>query len=347
MMPFSSAISSNPTSPAINRIGRFYVTRELGRGNLGCVYLAHDPVIGRQIAIKTLSPRLTPAEKHRYELQFMNEARAAGCLSHPHIVTIYDASIEGGTNYIAMEYLQGRELDELLDHGHRFKPDEVASIIWKIADALDHAHKHDVIHRDIKPANIFMVKDDQPKLVDFGIARAPHRNTEKQDGTDAPNTLFCNNLLGTPNYMSPEQATGKPVDARTDIYSLGAVMYEMLTGRKSFQASDAEKLLHQIAHKAPQTPYEIDSRIPIMLSQIVMKAMSKRPEKRYQSAGEMALDIKRYLVRERRARRGMRLPIATLEQKEPNVLPDRRRLYWLGCIALAVAATIAGFSALR
>lgn len=347
-MSLSPVRSPSPDNPAVSRIGRFYVTRELGRGSVGRVYLGHDPVIGREIAIKTLNPRLTPTEKHRYEQQFIHEARAAGGLSHPNIVTIYDASIEDGIKYIAMEYLHGRELDKLLDQGHRFRPDEVASIIWKIADALDHAHKNGVIHRDIKPANIFMVKDDQPKLVDFGIARVPHKNADKQDANE-PHTLFCNNLLGTPNYMSPEQATGKPVDVRTDIYSLGAVMYEMLAGRKPFQTNDADKLLHQIASKAPQTPYEIDSRIPIMLSQIVMKAMSKRPEKRYQSAGEMALDIKRYLVRERRARRGMRLPIATLDQKEPNILPDRRRLYWMGCVALAVtvAAAVAGFSALR
>lgn len=346
-MPLSSVISSSQANPAVSRIGRFYVTRELGRGSLGCVYLGHDPVIGREIAIKTLSPRLTPTEKLKYEQQFINEARAAGCLSHPNIVTIYDASIEGGTHYIAMEYLHGRELNKLLEHGHRFRPDEVASIVWKIADALDHAHKNNVIHRDIKPANIFMVRDNQPKLVDFGIARVPHKNVGKQDDTDEPYTLFHNNLLGTPNYMSPEQATGKPVDARTDIYSLGAVMYEMLAGRKPFQTSDADKLLHQIAFKTPHAPHEIDSRIPIMLSQIVMKAMSRRLEKRYQSAGEMALDIKRYLVRERRARRGMRLPIATLEQKEPNVLPDRRRLSWMGYLALAVAAAIAGFIAFR
>jgi serine/threonine-protein kinase len=342
-MPSSPAAPFKPTS----RIGRFYITRELGRGSVGCVYLGHDPVIGRDVALKTINPRATPVERNKFDQQFINEARAAGRLSHPNIVTIYEASSEGGATYIAMEYLQGRELNKLLDQGHHFKPDDVSAIIWKIADALDHAHRNGVIHRDIKPANIFMVKDEQPKLVDFGIARAPNRMPDQSANADQPYTLFHNNLLGTPNYMSPEQASGKPVDARTDIYSLGAVMYEMLVGRKPFNTGDADKLLHQIAYKAPQTPYDIDSRIPFMLSEIVMKAMSKRPEKRYQSADQMALDIKRYLVRERRARRGMRIPIATLEQKEPKVLPDRRRLLRIAYVALAIAAGIAGLSVLR
>ncbi len=290
------------TKPEINRVGRFHVTRELGRGSIGTVYLAHDPVIDRPVAIKTFSARLTPMEKRQYEQQFINEARAAGRLSHPNIVTIYDASSEGGTTYIAMEYLQGRELNKMLDKSHRFSPDDVASIIWKVADALEYAHCNGVIHRDIKPANIFMVGINQPKVVDFGIARSPNRVSQEPENEMAY-TLFRNNLLGTPNYMSPEQAMGKPVDVRTDIYSLGAVMYEMLTGRKPFQTTSPDELLQAIAHKAPASPHELDPQIPPVLSKIAMKAMSKRPDKRYQSADEMALEIKRYLAHERRARR--------------------------------------------
>jgi serine/threonine protein kinase len=343
-MSAQPAVPFVPAIPAVSRIGRFYITRELGRGTVGCVYLGHDPVIGREVAIKTFNPRLTPAEKNRYEQQFINEARAAGRLSHPHIVTIYDASIEGGTIYIAMEYLQGRELNKLLDGGHRFMPDEVASIAWKIADALDHAHQREVVHRDIKPANIFMVKDDQPKLVDFGIARAPNRVADKTANPDEPYTICTgNNLLGTPNYMSPEQATGKPMDARTDIYSLGAVMYEMLVGRKPFQSESADKLMQQIAYKAPPAPHELDARIPVALSQIVMKAMSKRPEKRHQNAEQMALDIKRYLVRQRRARRRLRIPMPALAQRDPQSASAKRRaLFWIGYLGLAVAASVTG-----
>jgi serine/threonine-protein kinase len=331
----------------MSRLGRFYVTRELGRGTTGCVYLGHDPVLGRDLALKTLDSRLPPAERNKLQQRFINEARAAGCLSHPNIVTIYDASIEGAAIFIAMEYLQGRELNKLLLGGQRFHPDEVASIIWKLADALEHAHQNGVVHRDVKPANIFMVNDDQPKLVDFGIARSRNRVSHDPANADEPITLFQkNHLLGTPYYMSPEQASGKEVDTRTDIYSLGAVMYEMLVGRKPFQTDDPDKLLQQIAYKAPPAPNQIDPKIPGVLSRIAMKAMSKRPEKRYQSAEKMALDIKRYLVRVRSERRDVQIPVGTLEQKEPNVLPDLRVIMLMGCIGLAAVAVVAGLSRL-
>jgi len=341
--------SATPATPALSRIGRFYITRELGRGTVGCVYLGHDPVLGRDLAIKTYNPRLTPVERNRYEHQFINEARASGLLSHPHIVTIYDASVENGETYIAMEYLRGRELNKLLDSGYRFPPDEVASVVWKLADALNHAHQRGVIHRDVKPANIFMVGDDQPKLVDFGIARSPNRVADKNANPDDPVTLLIGNrLLGTPNYMSPEQATGKPVDERTDIYSLGAVMYEMLVGRKPFHSESAEKLLQLIAYKAPPAPHELDARIPEALSGIVMKAMSKRPEKRYETAEKMALDLKRYLVRQRRARRRMKIPVEALSTGGRGMPAQRHGLlYWAGWASLAGAAAIAARLLLR
>lgn len=337
-----------PASPSVSRIGRFYITRELGRGTTGCVYLAHDPVIARDVAVKTFNPNASFADRQRIEQQLINEARTAGGLAHPNIVTIYDASSEGGTTYIAMEYLQGRELSKVLDQGYRFRPDEVGSIGWKIADALDHAHQREVIHRDIKPANIFMVKDNQPKLVDFGIARSPKRIAGPDANEDEPYTLVqSNRLLGTPNYMSPEQALGKPVDTRTDIYSLGAVMYEMLVGRKPFHAESADKLLQQIAYKAPRSPHELDPRIPSALSDIIMKAMSKRPEKRYQNAEKMALDIKRFLLKERRARRSQ-LPIAALDQHKRT---DRLASYSLGNLvgygSILAALGVVAFSLLR
>ncbi len=342
-MTMPPAASLTPPVPAISRIGRFYLTRELGRGTLGCVYLGHDPVIARDVAIKTFNPRLTPVEKTRYEQQFINEARAAGRLSHPHIVAVYDASSEGGTTYVAMEYLQGHELNKVLESGHRFTPDEVASIAWKIADALNHAHQRDVIHRDIKPANIFMVKDDHPKLIDFGIARAPNRIGDRHAASGEPCTMMRDNhLLGTPNYMSPEQAAGKPVDARTDIYSLGAVMYEMLVGHTPFRSDSADKLLQDIAYKAPPAPHRLDARVPQALSHIVMTAMSKRPEKRYQNAETMALEIKRYLLKERRARKRLRIALPMVEQSDPGTAaPGSGRLYWIGLALLAAVAVVA------
>jgi serine/threonine-protein kinase len=303
-------------------------------------------VIARDVAIKTFNPRLNLAEKARFEQQFINEARAAGRLSHPHIVTVYDALNENGTTYLAMEYLQGRELNRILESGHRYTPDEVASLAWKIADALHHAHGREVIHRDIKPSNIFMVKDDHPKLIDFGIARSPNRLAERHALADEPYTMVRgdNKLLGTPNYMSPEQATGKAVDMRTDIYSLGAVMYEMLTGRTPFNAERADKLIQQIAYKAAVPPTEVDARVPASLSHIVMKAMAKRPEKRYQTAEELALDLKRYLLKERRARKSMRIAIPAVsttsdsnETTSSTSVDVRTVAAGAGAVAVAVA----------
>jgi serine/threonine protein kinase len=340
-MTTPSANASNHAE--LHRIGRFCISNELGRGTVGCVHLGHDPVLGRDVAIKTFNPTLSAIEKIRFEQQFINEARAAARLSHQNIVTIYDASSEGGTTYIAMEYLQGRELSRMLDEGHRYLPHEAASIAWRIADALEHAHQRGVIHRDIKPANIFMVKDNQPKLIDFGIARAPNRVPRNLVAADAYTTIMAGDrLLGTPNYMSPEQAQSDQVDARTDIYSLGAVMYEMLTGRKPFQAADAEKLLQQIAVKTPTAPHKIDPAVPAALSRIVMQAMSKRPEQRYLSAESMALDIKRYLLKERRARKRLQIAVEAAERNEPQDAPlPRRGLHWFaygsGVLLLAAA----------
>jgi serine/threonine-protein kinase len=339
-MTSQAAPSVSPSSPAIRRIGRFHIIRELGRGTAGCVYFAHDPVVGRDIALKTFNPRLTPIEKHRYELQFINEARAAGRLSHPHIVTVYDASSENGETYIAMEYLQGRELSRMLQSGRRFTSLETATIIRKIADALDHAHQNAVIHRDIKPENIFMVNDEFPKLVDFGIARAPNRAASSLDSDDDSWTLFHHNVLGTPNYMSPEQARGKDVDARTDIYSLGAVMYEMLTGCKPFASDDVDDLLKKVAHQTPRAPEDIRPAIASSLSRIVMRAMSKQPEKRYETAGQMAKDLKRFIARERALRR-MKLPIGSRDanKKKAQALYNNI-LFLLGCSALTIAAVL-------
>lgn len=339
------AAPSTAEKPAVNRIGRFSITRELGRGTIGCVYLAHDTVIGRDVALKTLNPRLPPAERSRHGTLLINEARAVGRLCHPHIVTIHDASGEGNTPYIAMEYLQGRELHRILDEGHRYTPDEVASIGWKLADALDHAHRNQVVHRDIKPSNIFIVRDDQPKLMDFGIARAPNRMGDANEPDDVGYTIFRpNSPLGTPNYMAPEQAQGKPADERSDIYSLGAVMYEMLAGRKPFEEDIPELLLQQIAYKAPPALGDLMPDVPERLAQIVMRAMSKRPEKRYQDAQKMARDLKRYLLQERQERRRRSSldneDIAPVAPKAAGVRSLSARLWLMAASAAIIAVTL-------
>jgi serine/threonine-protein kinase len=337
MMPTTSR-SPTAANPTTNRIGRFYLVREIGRGGLGVVHLARDPVIDRNVAIKTLSARLTAVEKKQAEPQFVNEARALGRLSHPNIVAVYDACIEGGTTYMVMEFLEGTELSRMLDSGRIFPPSEIAGIIRKLADALGHAHKNEVIHRDIKPGNIFMLAGNQPKLFDFGIARVPNRVQDDKAAVDEPFTLFHNNLVGTPNYMSPEQATGRQVDHLTDIYSLGAVMYEMLAHRKPFQSDTTEAVLEAIAYKAPAAPHELNKAIPPALSQIAMKAMSKRPEKRYQSAEEMAQDLQRYLALDKRVRSKVSASRAEQDQSTELSAPTRSPLVAAG---LALAALLA------
>ena len=298
----SLAKDSASINDAPGRIGRFLIARELGRGTVGAVYIGHDPVMDRDVAIKTFNPSLSASARLAHRQHFINEARAAGRLSHPNIVTIFEASNEAPNNYLAMELLEGRDLGSMLTDGHAFSAEDVATIILKLSDALAYAHKQQVIHRDIKPANIFLVGDHQPKLVDFGIARAPNRTAAQHNIDDAPFTLFRHNLLGTPNYMSPEQASGNPVDHRTDIYSLGAVMFEMLTGSKPFQSRDTDKLLQMISFKAPPKPHEIKPTVPVALSKIVLKAMSKQADQRYQQAGDMALELKRFLLNGRRQR---------------------------------------------
>lgn len=322
----------------MRRIGRFTVTDKLGSGSNGNVMLGHDPIIDRAVAIKILNNPVGATDKKQREQQFINEARAAGRLSHPNIVTIYDASTEGGTTFIAMEFLQGKDLRELLAAGKRFDVIESAGIVYKIANALAFAHNQGVIHRDIKPANIFIVENNQPKVVDFGIARVPNRVL---DESGQPQTLFKGNIMGTPNYMSPEQASSLPVTALTDVYSLGAVLYEMLTGQKPFSAPDFDKLLYNITHKTPKSPDLVNPEVPERLAHIVMKAMQKKPHRRYKSAAEMALALNKFLAREKRARR-QSSSSATNTHTAASTAPTRKsNLFWLGWGSFIIGAILA------
>jgi serine/threonine-protein kinase len=335
MMPLPARSTSS--AQASNRVSRFYLVREIGRGAAGTVYAARDPIVDRNIAIKVSRVRTNPAEKKQYDQQLINEARAAGRLSHPNIITIFEAGNENGNSFIAMEYLQGAVLGKRMEGGETFTPDEVVAIAAKLADALAHAHKNGVIHRDINPSNIFLSDDKQPKIFDFGIARAPNRLSEEEDD-EQPYTLFQNNLLGTPNYMSPEQAQGKPVDHLTDLYSLGAVMYEMLAQRKPFQSETTEGLLEAIVYKAPTAPHEINNAVPVGLSQIVSKAMSKRPEKRYQSAEEFLQDLNRYMSMGKLVSKAAAAPEPLVA--EPAAAPSRSPLAIVA--AFLIGAALAG-----
>lgn len=330
--------SQTPASKSpMRRIGRFTITDKLGSGSNGNVLLGHDPIIDRAVAIKILNNPGTGADFKQREQQFINEARAAGRLSHPNIVTIYDASTEGGTTFIAMEFLQGKDIRAILGEGKHFDYIEAANIAYKVAGALSFAHSQGVIHRDIKPANIFLVENNQPKVVDFGIARVPNRTL---DENGQPQTLFKNNIMGTPNYMSPEQASSQPVTPLTDIYSLGAVMYEMLTNQKPFSASDFDKLLYNITHKTPKSPDLINREVPEKLAHIVMKAMQKKPQRRYQSAAEMALALNKFLAREKRHRRSARSPLPVAHSLS-ETLAAKGWLFWLSWGAVLAAAILA------
>ncbi|MBV8665065.1 MAG: serine/threonine protein kinase [Burkholderiaceae bacterium] len=341
---------STNSPPALHRIDRFYIVREIGRGGLGVVHLARDPVIDRNVAIKTLSPRLSAVEKKQAETRFVNEARAVGGLAHPNIVTIYDANIESDPAYLIMEYLEGSELSRMLDSGRIFPPSEIASIVRKLADALAYAHRQGVIHRDIKPGNVFILAGNQPKIFDFGIAQVLNRVSSTAGLPDGPTleddttTSLHDNLAGTPNYMSPEQAAGRPVNNLTDIYSLGAVMYEMLAHRRPFQYDTTEEVLDAIANRTPPAPHQLNKAIAPVLSQIAMKAMSKQPQERYQSGEEMALDLGRYLALHKR----VRSKVSAARSEEDDDLPALpTRLPQFALAGLLAAAAGAAYFWLR
>ena len=221
--PPNGHASDGPSpSPTIGHIGRYALKHQLGEGGIGTVFAAHDPLLTRLIAVKTLHVEVDESERESFNALFLNEARAAGGLNHPHIVTVFDAGISDDRAYIAMELLKGRDLRQLRQEGWRATPAQAALIVRRVADALGYAHSKGVVHRDVKPANIFMIGRTQPKVLDFGIARIAHQHdAHNQTGEIA---------AGSPYYMAPEQARHEPTDRRADVFSLGVVLYELLTG---------------------------------------------------------------------------------------------------------------------
>ncbi len=265
-------------------LGRYQILEEIGKGSMGVVYLARDPLIGRLVALKTFRiADSRDAELAESRERFIREAQSAGILSHPSIVTIHDvaeASDEGAT-FIAMEYVRGTDLKELLRRDETFDLLEVADIVWQVAEALEYAHSKGVVHRDIKPANILLTGDGRVKLTDFGIARL---NTS--------NLTHAGQLLGTPNYMAPEQIQGRDVDHRADIFALGVVLYEMLTRQKPFRGDNLTMVTHRIVHEAFTPLEEHVADLPGGLREVLERALAKQPAERYQRVGEMARDLK-------------------------------------------------------
>lgn len=262
-------------------IGRYQVVAILGQGAMGTVYKAVDPLIERTVAIKTINLNLSKEERAEFEERFYREAKSAGRLNHSNIVTIYDVGEIGDIAYIAMEYLDGKSLREMLDSGVVLPVDMIGKIAARIADALNYAHQNHVVHRDIKPANIMITPTRDVKIMDFGIAQVP-TGSRTQLGT----------VLGSPKYMAPEQVAGQATDGRTDIFALGVVLYEMLTGTMPFNGDNLSAIMYRILNEDPAPPSTVNPRVPPFFDPIIGRALAKRPQDRYQTAGEFARDLR-------------------------------------------------------
>ena len=268
------------------KAGRYEIIGELGRGAMGVVYKATDPVIGRTVAVKTikLSEEGTGLSRPELLTRFQTEARAAGLLTHPNIVVVFDAGEEDGLYYITMELVEGKSLQAHLDGGQAFALPRVLRIMEQTCGALQFAHERNVVHRDIKPANIMLTADDTVKVTDFGTAKILQFGTMQQTA----------HVMGTPSYMSPEQVKGRAVDGRSDIFSLGVLLYEMVTGEKPFPGQNITTVIYKIVNEEPVPPRQIDPSIHPGISAVVMKALAKEPETRYQSCREMLEDLRNY-----------------------------------------------------
>jgi serine/threonine protein kinase len=265
-------------------LGRYRLLAELGRGAMGTVYRAADPLIERDVAIKTLHPNLPEELMHEVRERFLREAKSAGRLNHPNIVTIYDVGEQGDIAYIAMELLEGRSLQKMLRDPERLSFHLIAELAAQVADGLDHAQRFTIVHRDVKPANVMVSPAGRAKLTDFGVAYVPS-STMTQTGM----------AIGSPKYMSPEQVLALPVDPRSDIFSLGVVLYEMLTRRTPFERPGETHLfalMNRIARDPYQPVTQLDPAIPAAFDRVLARALAKNPNERYSRAGDMANDLR-------------------------------------------------------
>jgi serine/threonine protein kinase len=272
------------------KFGRYEVVRELGKGAMGVVYLGRDPVIGRLVALKTIrGVGDDDHEQKEFSERFLREAQAAGTLSHPNIVTVHDVGEDEQTetSFIAMEYVEGKNVKQLLRDKAAFSFDRAAEIIAQVGEALDYAHRHGIVHRDVKPANIIITPDGAVKITDFGIAKI-----------ETSNLTEAGQFLGTPNYMSPEQVTGEPVDGRSDLFSLGVVLYELLTRKKPFIGDNLTSISYKIVHESFTPAETYGASIPPELSALLTKALSKDPAQRFQRGTEFAQALSQFRARQ-------------------------------------------------
>jgi len=269
----------------LEMLGRYKILDIIGRGAMGIVYKAVDPAIDRVVAIKTIDLSHNKEELEEYEARFQQEIKAAGRFSHPNVVTIYDVGRTDRVAYMAMEFLNGRELKELLAAGQRPGIELTVELMVQVADGLTYAHEHDIIHRDIKPSNIMVINLPSgvlAKITDFGIARMPGSVVKTMTGV----------VLGSPRYMSPEQVLGKVIDHRSDIFSLGVVLYETLTGVAAFEGDNLNAVMYSTCNVNPAPPSTRNPAVPQMLDLIVAKALAKNVDERYQTMREFGADLR-------------------------------------------------------
>jgi serine/threonine protein kinase len=276
------------------KLGRYEIVRELGKGAMGIVYLAKDPLIGRLVALKTIRPsaHADDEDTREFQLRFQREAQAAGILNHPSIVTVHDIGQDepSGMSFIAMEYVEGQNLKEVLAQGRPLSFEQAADICAQVADGLDFAHAKGIVHRDVKPANIILLEGNRAKITDFGIAKIT---------SGVANLTTTGQFLGTPNYMAPEQIKGTPVDGRSDIFSLGICLYECLTHRKPFGGDSLTSISYKIVHEPFPPLHEINPTIPDGFSDVVMHCLEKDPARRYQRGKDLANALRAVIRGER------------------------------------------------
>ena len=269
----------------MDRIGRYKIVRELGRGAMGVVYHAIDPNIGRPVAIKTiqLSNVRNPGEQERLRERLFREARSAGMLSHPSIVTIYDVEQQDDLAFIAMEYVDGPTLDQILSAPRPIDPERMFRILAQTATALDYAHQKGIVHRDIKPANIMIATDGTAKITDFGIAKI----------TTSEQLTMTGSIVGTPHYMSPEQVQGQAVDGRSDQFSLAVIAYEMLTGEKPYTGEHLTTVVYKIVAEEPVPPHRLNSSLAGPIEEVLYKGLAKKPADRFATCHEFVRTLEK------------------------------------------------------
>ncbi len=274
----------SPAASVPERIGKYAIVREVGIGSTGTVYLSHDPYYNRDVAIKVYQGDLTDKDKARTARKmFLSEAQMVGMLQHPHLMPIYDAGEEDGHCYVVTEYVHGgRTLASFCKSADALPVDVVVEIIFKCAKALHYAHSRGVIHRDIKPSNILYTKDGDVRIIDFGIALVADSDMSLIEG-----------IAGSPSYMSPEQVQGRPLTNRSDLYSLAAVMYELLAGARPFRGGNLAKLMHQIVYATPPPIHTMRREVPEDLEEVVATGLQKDPEKRFKSGLDFAAALTR------------------------------------------------------